>query len=89
LVKKLQKSGVFLDSTSACCGTFLEFAVDNLQEWESKGREIVAQMLQICLQKKDVENSKLDDFKDSDNDSADEAFEELLRLQVRGVSIRV
>jgi 3'5'-cyclic nucleotide phosphodiesterase len=87
LIRKLQKSRVFLDATASCCDTLLEFALDNRQEWESKGRGIVGDMVQSCLQKRG-ENSKLADaferaMKDSDNDSADEP---LRRLPARGIS---
>jgi 3'5'-cyclic nucleotide phosphodiesterase len=94
LIKKLQKSRVFLDATSSCCDTFLEFAIDNRQEWENKGREIVRDMVQSCLHKRD-ENSKLVDAfkmakKDSDNEScfSDESLRRL-QEQVQGVAIRI
>ena len=72
LAKKLDSCGVFGVSSDEN----LNYATRNRQEWEAKGREVVAEYLEK-LQSGDILEEASDMLSDTDEDEVDVASEEL------------
>jgi len=67
LAKKLSDCGVF----GVASDEYLNYAMKNREEWERKGQEIVATMLQELDEKKDVDDNNATEGNDTDFDDAD------------------
>jgi class 3 adenylate cyclase len=70
LAKKLKDCGVF----GVSCDEFLNYAQKNRDEWESRGHEIVAEMVEAVMAK-ELMNSEVMDVDNDDDDDEEEGLD--------------